>query len=358
MQFTLSESDERTVKSKASDASTVTPGGTAKKKKAVDTEKSLHERDLKILAKKQFGPYKVGELIKFLQTFQSIESEVKTEDDDISFVPASINSEETEETKDAGGFRMNNYYASKDGDDDDDDDDWPTDEESDTEKAIPPEVEMVEVSTEEVQAERELQEMEAHKKKLAEIERDLEAKHAISVVTSNIRLLPFMNTKFMRLNNSYKHELTKLMSKRAEDGTLPRNVVINLTDALTFCCPYMEASERNLCLRYFVLKTPRSIEFEETTEKGMTREQLAKLKQMFEFFDKDGSGGIDKFEIVEVLEKLAANTKNDATADKVDDCEEMGSRLEDAELLIASVQGHDAEELDFESFVKMFKNMV
>ena len=318
----------------------------------------MHERDLKILAKKEFGPYKIGELLKFMQTFQSIEPEVMTESDDISFAPMSINSAATEETKDSGGYRMKNFYASKGGDDDDDSDDWPTDEESDTEKPPPAEVEEVVEDTEEMQAERERLEQEAHQKKVAEIERELDAKHAITVVTSNIRLLPLINTKFMKMNNSYKHELIKLMNKRTEDGTLPRNVLINLTDALTFCCPYMEASDRNLCLRCFVLKTPRSIEFEATVEKGMTREQLSKLKLMFEFFDKDGSGGIDKFEIVEVLEKLAQNTKKDATADKVDDCDEMGSRLEDAEMLIASVQGHNAEELDFESFMKMFKNMV
>ena len=36
----------------------------------------------------------------------------------------------------------------------------------------------------------------------------------------------------------------------------------------------------------------------------------------------------------------------------------LSKRLEEAEELIASVNGHDTEELDFEHFAKMFKSLV
>ena len=71
-----------------------------------------------------------------------------------------------------------------------------------------------------------------------------------------------------------------------------------------------------------MLKTPRTVEHKEATEKGLTQEQLKKLKAMFEFFDKDGSGGIDKYEIVDVLQKLADNKKKEVTSDKTNDDED------------------------------------
>ena len=100
------------------------------------------------------------------------------------------------------------------------------------------------------------------------------------------------------------------------------------------------------------------MEHTEATEKGLTRDQLRKLKAMFEFFDKDSSGGIDKYEIVEVLQKLAENKKKEVTADKVNDDDEKGVDITDAEALIQSVAGVDQPELDFDCFVKMFKSLV
>ena len=332
------------------------------------TDEESERRDKKILNKKKFGPYKVQELLRFLRCFQTVPTEIKDDAsteyslmDERSMLHSGESNDDSEGLGNHGLIgRMNHYNNSNGYDDDDDDDDWPTDDE-DIEERKRKQLEEEEAAniTPESIAEKERLEEEAKQLQVLQLEREAEMKHAIDVVTTNVRLLTLINKQFMTMNSQYKHELVKVLQKRVEDGTLARNVVINLTDALTYCCPYMPLNERNFCLRLFVLKTPRTIETIEAKEKGLSREQLKKLKAMFEFFDKDGSGGIDKFEIVEVLEKLASNNnQNNISGDKLNDDDDKGANIEDAEYLIASVQGHDAEELNFESFIKMFRSLV
>ena len=59
-----------------------------------------------------------------------------------------------------------------------------------------------------------------------------------------------------------------------------------------------------------------------------------------------------------LLSKLAENKRKEVDTDRVNDDENKGVELQDAEELIASVNGHDAEELDFDHFAKMFKSLV
>ena len=231
-------------------------------------------------------------------------------------------------------------------------------EEEDSVEEGEEEKEEEEEDAEEILAKNEAARLEEEKRKAEQRERDLEAKHAHQVITVPTRLLPLIKTRFMNVNKHFQAELEKVLRKRTEDGTLERNVLINLTDALNSCFPFMPMQERVLCLRYFVLKTPRTVEHVEAVEKGLTKEQLTKLKAMFKFFDKDSSGGIDKYEIVEVLSKLAENKRKEVDTDRVNDDENKGVELQDAEELIASVNGHDAEELDFDHFAKMFKSLV
>ena len=322
--------------------------------------KTLQSKDDRILKKKEFGPYKTRDLIMFLKTFQA-------------FPPERLQDEEASQST----LHISAASESKkgDGEDEGEEDEWddfsiasdeqPDGEEGKEEKGESAEKkdgkeeeeeeeEVREARLAEEAAEKERKEQQAREDE----ERLAEMHHATEVVNTNIRLLSFMNAKWVSLNNQFKSELQKVMGKRTEDGTLPRNVLISLSDALTFCCPYMPLNERQLCLRLFVLKTPRTVEHQEATEKGLTQEQLKKLKAMFEFFDKDGSGGIDKYEIVDVLQKLSDNKKKEVTSDKVNDDEDKGVELADAEKLISSVNGHDAEELDFDNFVRMFKSLV
>ncbi len=328
-------------------------------------KKLLESKDDRILKKKEFGPYKTKDLMMFLKTFQSFPPEIVQDEASESTLHISAASESKKEDGD------------REGEDEDDWDDFSIASEEDpdvedgkgeagggsTEKIEDDEEkEDEEEEDEEVKAARLAEEAAEKERKERQAredeERQAEMHHASAVVHTNIRLLGFLNAKWISLNNQFKTELQKVMAKRTEDGTLPRNVLISLLDALTLCCPYMPLSERQLCLRLFVLKTPRTVEHQEATEKGLTQEQLKKLKAMFEFFDKDGSGGIDKYEIVDVLQKLADNKKKEVTSDKVNDDEDKGVDLADAEALISSVNGHNAEELDFDNFVRMFKSLV
>ena len=344
MKFALSEDDDKSSRSSIRK----TPRNdeqlqTSKDVNAQRSEKLSGSRDARILSKKEFGPYKTKLLFQFLRIFQSFPPEIIEVEEDL--MSSSIMSMSTAKSGD----------VFKKAQEDSDDDSWPSDNESLDGSSI-----MVdpEIETEEMIRLREVQEAAEEEIKAAQYHKEVEAKHANDVVMMNIRLLHLINSKFMQLNPNFKNELQKVLLKRTEDGTLPRNVLISLTDALTFACNYMNTQERTLTLRYFVLKTPRTTAHVEAIEKGLTREQLKKLKAMFEFFDKDGSGGIDKFEITEVLEKLASNKKKEVTSDKLNEDEDKGVDLSDAEALISSVQGHEAEELDFEAFCRMFKSLV
>ena len=340
-------------------------------KRVRDTDDIVAQRDRKILAKKEIGPYKVKELFALLRCFQSLPAEEPDEDlmsarslgsvnSGVSLQPEEPDPSEVKNFK-LGGYYGNNATAPRHGgySDEDDDGDWPTDEEElERRQKEAEEVSLRLEETPEMLEEQARLEEERKIKIMEQLARETEAKHAVDVVTSNVRLLNLLEKPFIRMNSQFKNELNKQLNRRTEDGTLPRNVLINLTDVLTYCCSYMTPQERAQCLRFFVLKTPRTVDHVEAKEKGLSRQQLNKLKKMFEFFDKDGSGGIDKFEIVEVLEKLANNTKKDLTSEKLNEDEDKGVDLSDAEALIASVQGHDAEELDFDSFIIMFKSLV
>jgi len=333
-------------------------------KRGRTSDDEIAKRDKKILAKRDFGPYKVQELFKLLRCFQSLPSEEPEED---SLSARSLGSDSVISVRagephpnEVKNFNLGGYYANNAANNEyDDGGDWPTDEEELERRQKEQEEALLKLEeTSEMLEERARQEEERKKQIVEQMARETEAKHAVHVVTSNVRLLALLEKPFIKMNSQFKNELTKQLNRRSEDGTLPRNVLINLTDVLSYCCSYMQPQEKAQCLRYFVLKTPRTVDLIEAIEKGLTREQLKKLKKMFEFFDKDGSGGIDKFEIVEVLEKLANNKKKDFTSDKLNDDEDKGVELSDAEALIASVQGHDAEELDFDSFIIMFKSLV
>lgn len=335
--------------------------------KSVDKNRSgklLQSRDERILQKKDFGPYKTKELMAFLRCFQTLPPEQNHDDDDSLGIPVALTTSSKGETSstEKGAEKKAKKKDGEDGDDDDWDDfsiDSSSEEEEQEENE---EEESEEEEDEEVMAvrlaEEERERVEKERQQKEDEEKAAEAKHASEVVNTNVRLLNLINTKWVQLNGQFKTEFQKVLTKRSDGGILPRNVLISLQDALTFCCPYMQLPDRQLCLRLFVLKTPRTVEHTEATEKGLTREQLRKLKAMFEFFDKDNSGGIDKYEIMEVLQKLAENKKKEVTSDKMNDDDEKGVDITDAEALIQSVAGVDQPELDFDCFVKMFKSLV
>lgn len=360
MKYTMeAHDDELTIRSsrkfKRKDQSTASQA--SKRVDKAQSDKLLLSRDERILQKKDFGPYKTKDLVAFLKCFQSLPPEINMDDDELKSVSIAL----TTASKDG---KENGDEAFKEKKEDEAEDkewddlsleSWDEEGESiaeDQQKEEDEEAKAARLAEEE----REREEKERQKKE--DEEKASEIKHAQEVVNTNVRLLNLINSKWMSMNTQFKTELQKVLTKRSEGGILPRNVLISLQDALTYCCPYMQLPDRQLCLRLFVLKTPRSVEHIEATEKGLTREQLRKLKAMFEFFDKDNSGGIDKYEIVEVLQKLADNKKKEVTSDKMNDDEERGVDITDAEALIESVAGVDQPELDFDCFVKMFKNLV
>lgn len=297
-----------------------------------------HQVDKKIGERKSFGPYTAKELLGLLKAFQSLpQVYVPPQPRDNSIIVSHVLHEEHQEQRAL-----------------DIDDAWSEEDEEEEEQfpegaavADPLDPAVAQQETQKLLLEQQ-QALEAktlaEKRRQEDEEDEREKTYSDQVLSTSIKLQPLRNHPFMKLRPAMKAALDTYIAQRGDDGTLPHNVICALSDLLSACCPIMKPDDRQQCLRLFVINTP-SQDVSEAAERGVTVAQLQKLKDMFKFFDKDGSGGIDKEEILEVLLKLQENSNS-------------GSSQEIGEDLIKDVMGTSGEELSFEDFARSFKSLV
>ena len=170
-----------------------------------------------------------------------------------------------------------------------------------------------------------------------------EEHYSQQVLATSIKLQGLSTHPFMKLRPAMKAAVDKYIASRGEDGTLPHNVVCALCDLPAACCPLIKPDDRRQLLRLFVLNTP-SQDVAEAAERGVTVQQLQKLRDYYKFFDADNSGGIDKEEITAVLVKLQENSG--------------GGKEAVSEELIGQIMGNSGDELSFDDFARIFRGLV
>jgi hypothetical protein len=312
------------------------------------------QRDKKIASRESFGAYQTKDLLGLLKAFQSLPQ---------VYVPAPSPSSVVEG---AG------VGESKARDQDEDEYDEEEDEEEDEEFLLPAEAEAEAEAefllasaaaanlgpeaaaaamkqAEEARAEaaaRAAEEAEAAEQTRRErLEAEADARYSDQVLSTSIKIQPLLQHPFLRIRPAMRASIEKFIQSQSCDGTSPNFVLCALRDLPGAACPMMRPDDRLQLLRLFVMNTP-SQDVSEAADRGVTVQQLHKLKEMFHFFDKDGSGGIDKEEILEVLVRLRANTG------------EGGEGQGGAEELIQGVKGNADAELSFDDFARLFRRLV
>ena len=186
-----------------------------------------------------------------------------------------------------------------------------------------------------------------------------------------IKLQPLLSHSYLRMRPQFKAELDRVLATKCSDGTLAHNVVISFYDALAEMCPYLTLPDRKNCIRYCFLKTKKEATITVIKAKELSVEDMQQLRAMFNFFDKDRSGDVNREEILAALETTSKNKKqfNSISTD-----EEggggggkhggggggLGSMINE-EMIIDMMKSVDSDgnaDLDFDEFVKLFKNIL
>lgn len=181
-----------------------------------------------------------------------------------------------------------------------------------------------------------------------------------------IKLQPLLGNSYLRMRPQFKSELDRTLSSKCSDGTLAHNVEISFYDALGEMCPYMSLPDRKNCIRYCFLKSKKEVTITVVKAKELTVEDMQQLRAMFNFFDKDRSGDVNRDEILAALEttsknkkQSSVNTDDDGAAAPVSSG--LGSMINEDMIIdmMKSVDGEDGDgNLDFDEFVKLFKNIL
>lgn len=180
-----------------------------------------------------------------------------------------------------------------------------------------------------------------------------------------IKLQPLLSHTYLRMRPQFKAELDRVLASKCSDGTLPHNIDISLYDALSEMCPYLSLLDRKNCIRYCFLKTKKEAIITVVKAKELSEEDMQQLKAMFNFFDKDRSGDVNREEILAALETTSKNKKQNAISTEEDapaqsSSSGLGSMINEEMIIdmMKSVDNDDNAELDFDEFVKLFKNIL
>ncbi len=118
-------------------------------------------------------------------------------------------------------------------------------------------------------------------------------------------------------------------------------------------------------------------EIDKYDEMGLIPEEINELKQAFALFDKDGSGSVDKDELMAALSKLGISNKNSALNKIMDDLDADKSGTVEVEEFVGMMTikppeketkeglekvfnlylGDDLDDLDFDSVSKLVKEL-
>lgn len=101
----------------------------------------------------------------------------------------------------------------------------------------------------------------------------------------------------------------------------------------------------------YVGPPPRTIA--ESKEKAYSEETVAQLRELFNIYDTDGSGAIDKSEMAAALQAVAGLTGNSAFQLPVPGGRVTSGALEDANLVMSSADDSGDGEISFEEFVQL-----
>ena len=176
-----------------------------------------------------------------------------------------------------------------------------------------------------------------------------------------VLLADFIQTDFVQSRPHFDQELRKYMKKRTGRVGMVE-LKVTMTEIATNMCPLMTPTDLHDCIDYLNLQMKRQkAELHITTEDILSEDQLSQLRLIFDFFDKERTGRINRHEIMKLMESETNKFYAKQQAEFLEGGEvEEETHIEEERVdkMLASVELKNKHELDFDEFVTLFKNVV
>jgi WD40 repeat protein len=173
-----------------------------------------------------------------------------------------------------------------------------------------------------------------------------------------VSLHDLLRHKYVRSRPHFKAALEKNLLSRVGATAANTCIYMTLQRILVQMCPLMTTSDRKDCIQYFAICKSGLQVNEESEEVYYTAKQMKQLRQIFEFFDTDKSGTVDRAEIRRAVNRdsikavsASDNLRGSDTA--------IATGMDEASLQSMMDEGDvdNNDELDFDEFVKLFGSM-
>lgn len=170
-----------------------------------------------------------------------------------------------------------------------------------------------------------------------------------------IYLTDLFEHPFIMERQYYREQLEKQVKKSIDRNMGPYYTISNV---LAILCPLMTSTDRKDCMKFFSLHA-KNEDMGETVD--LTDHKVERLRLMFEFFDVDQSGTVDKSEIVQAMNRhmnVGRRRFSNAMLKGIDHIPEGNVTEEYIDSMIKGADVDKNEQLDFAEFKLLFGNMV
>ena len=194
--------------------------------------------------------------------------------------------------------------------------------------------------------------------------------HSTNPVYGCIDLAELVKHRWMRNRPHFKSFLDKIVLMKRPN--MSAGLFISLSRIIAQVCPLMTLKDRRELMEYFRVFRVVEGANKPVVEVAFTRDQRAQLKKIFDYFDTDNSGTINREEIRAALDKTYQSrmTTDDAL---LGDDQEFEKRIDDESLgsiisegvthssvssVVEEEESVESSEIDFASFLQLFGNFI
>jgi len=182
--------------------------------------------------------------------------------------------------------------------------------------------------------------------------------------SKRVNLSEFIMSDFVQSRPHFEQELRKYLKKRTSKfaGFGSGDLALTLQEIIASMCPLMNYSQLSECYEYIALQMRIQIVEENPVEEEIIPEEtIITLRKMFNFFDKERTGRVKEQEILQLMETESKKFYAKQQADFLEGGGiEEETKVEESAVkkMLASVTLKVENEIDFEEFVQIFKNVV
>lgn len=170
-------------------------------------------------------------------------------------------------------------------------------------------------------------------------------------VSGYIVLQELIQHQYIKRRPHFRASLEKYLSKMADKA-----IHMNINKILLHMCPLMTATDRKDCIKFFSYQKTEEVD-EVSVQFSPT--QLFQFRQIFDYFDTDNSGTVDREEIKRALAKSSKQKQPNKDSQLKGDTMNIEAEVtaDSIDFIVEEADQDGNDELDFDEFVKMFGDM-